>query len=194
MVFQDYDGTILKTESVKVGEGATAPQVHEREGYTFFEWDKDYSTITKDVIIKAEYVNNAETRFSVDTNTIYPDDSEVKVAVSVQNNPGILGMALSVDYDDQALTLLNAQSGTVLSALTFQEPSRFVRGCKFVWYGSETGEVLDGEILILTFKANENIESKKYPITISWNDRDIYDGNCDMLNPRVEQGGIVIAK
>ena len=78
--------------------------------------------------------------------------------------------------------------------MTFQEPSKFASGCNFVWYGSETGEVVDGEMLILTFEIADNAKAKEYPITISWNDRDIYDSNCDMLNPKVVEGGITIVE
>lgn len=192
VVFQDFDGKILKTETVKVGEGATAPEVPGREGYTFFEWNKDYTEITEDVIVKAEYVNNTETTFVVDKATVDPETLEAKVAVSVQNNPGILGMVLSVEYDDKALTLLKAESGNALSTLTFQEPSRFADGCNFVWYGSETGEVQDGELLVLTFKVATDVETKEYPITVKWNERDIYDANCDMLLPKLVAGSVTI--
>lgn len=50
---------------------------------------------------------------------------------------------------------------------------------------------MDGEMLILTFEIAEDAESGNYPITISWNDRDIYDNKCDMVDPAITQGAIV---
>lgn len=194
VVFRDYDNTILKTEVVKEGASADAPEEPKREGYIFFGWNKDCSSITKDSIITAEYINSVETVFTVDTVTALPDALIAEVAISVTNNPGILGMVLSLNYDEESLKLVECQNGSALSALTFQEPSRFADGCNFVWYGSETGEIKDGEILLLTFEIADDAESKKYPISISWNDRDIYDKNCDMLNPKVVEGGILIEK
>lgn len=44
VVFYDYDGNVLKIESVKEGESATAPEAPEIEGYTFVGWDKDYTS------------------------------------------------------------------------------------------------------------------------------------------------------
>ena len=192
VIFQDYDKTVLKTETVKEGESATTPEEPKREGYTFFAWDKEYANITRDSIITAEYINPTQTSFVVDNVSISKEEGTAEVKVSVANNPGILGMVLSVEYDDDALTLSNCRSGDVLSALTFQEPSKYASGSKFVWYGSETGEVKDGEMLVLVFDITDKAEAKEYPITLSWNERDIYDSNCDMLLPTLVEGSILI--
>ena len=53
--FEDYDGTVLKTETVGYGYGATAPESPSRDGYIFDGWDKDYSYITGDTTVKATY-------------------------------------------------------------------------------------------------------------------------------------------
>lgn len=193
VTFQDFDGTVLKTESVEANEAATAPADPQRDGYTFVGWNKEFSSIVKDTVITAEYLRITDTAFKVDTITAAADNKKVEMKVSVINNPGILGMVFSVNYDAENLKLIDCQNGVALSALAFQEPSRLISGCNFVWYGSETGEVMDGEMLILTFEIAENAKPGTYPITISWNDRDIYDSNCDMVNPDVVQGGIVIS-
>ena len=192
VTFQDFNGTILKFEIVKSGESASGPANPKREGYTFMGWNKDYSSVTKDTVITAEYIRITEATFTVETIAVMPDVKTMEIKVSVTNNPGILGMVFSVNYDEGALKLIDCQNGVALSALTFQEPSRYVSGCNFVWYGSETGEVMDGEMLILTFEIAENAEPGTYPISISWDDRDIYDSNCDMVDPNVTQGAIVI--
>lgn len=58
VTFVDYDGKVLKTEEVEYGKGATAPVNPTREGYTFVKWDKDFSNITEDIIVTAEYSIN----------------------------------------------------------------------------------------------------------------------------------------
>ena len=194
VTFQDFDGTVLKIESVEEGKTATPPDNPQREGYTFVGWNRDFSSIVKDTVITAEYLRITDTVFKVDTVTVTDDNKKVDVKVSVTDNPGILGMVFSVSYDEETLKLIDCQNGVALSALTFQEPSRYISGCNFVWYGSETGKVIDGEMLILTFEIAENAKSGTYPITISWDDRDIYDSNCDMVDPDVTQGAIVLEK
>ena len=192
ITFQDHDGTVLKTESVQQGCGATAPEDPAREGYIFVGWDRDYSAVKKDMVIKAEYVFISNVSFAIDTVTVSEDVEKADVKISVLNNPGILGMVFSVNYDETALKLVDCQNGEALSALAFQEPSRYVSGCNFVWYGSKTGEVTDGEMLILTFEIAQDAKPGSYPISVTWDDRTIYDSNSDMLEPDVIPGAIVI--
>ena len=61
VTFVDWDGTVLKTELVKQGFGAQAPEDPTREGYTFTGWDKDFSVITEDITVTALYTVNTYT-------------------------------------------------------------------------------------------------------------------------------------
>ncbi len=56
--FVDYDGTVLKTESVSSGREATAPEAPKRAGYTFVGWDKSFQTVYEDMTVTAQYVVN----------------------------------------------------------------------------------------------------------------------------------------
>ena len=60
VTFKDWDGTTLKTETVEEGVNATAPSNPSREGYSFTGWDKDFSNITSDLIVTAQYTKNEE--------------------------------------------------------------------------------------------------------------------------------------
>ena len=192
VTFQDFDKTVLKTESVEARQAATPPANPQREGYTFVGWNKEFSSIVEDTVITAEYLRITDVVFEVDTVTASDNNKMVEVKVSVTNNPGILGMVFSVNYDEDTLKLIECQNGAALSALAFQEPSKLVSGCNFVWYGSEIGEGVDGEMLILTFEIVQNAEPGTYPVSISWNDNAIYDRNSDMLVPDVTQGAVVV--
>lgn len=55
VTFVDYDGKVLKVETVNSGKSATAPTDPMRDGYTFIGWDKTYHEITSDLIITAQY-------------------------------------------------------------------------------------------------------------------------------------------
>lgn len=55
VTFIDDDGTILKTETVTEGNSATAPSDPSKEGYTFIGWNKDFSNITSDLTVTAQY-------------------------------------------------------------------------------------------------------------------------------------------
>jgi len=53
--FLDYDGTVLKEETVDYRSSATAPASPERAGFTFTGWDYSFSHISSDLIITAQY-------------------------------------------------------------------------------------------------------------------------------------------
>ena len=55
VTFVDWNGTILKTQSVEHGKAATAPQNPTRKGYTFIGWDADFSNITSNLTVTAQY-------------------------------------------------------------------------------------------------------------------------------------------
>jgi hypothetical protein len=63
--FYDWDNTLLKTDSVDYLSAATAPADPTRLGYTFIGWDKDYSSITADLDVHAQYEAGAEKEFEV---------------------------------------------------------------------------------------------------------------------------------
>lgn len=66
VTFTDWDGTVLKEETVEEGSSATAPSSPTRTGYTFVGWDKDYSNITSATTITATYTINIYTVTFVD--------------------------------------------------------------------------------------------------------------------------------
>lgn len=55
VTFVDYDGTVLKTQTVEEGNSATAPTDPVRSGYTFIGWDKSFSNITSNLTVTAQY-------------------------------------------------------------------------------------------------------------------------------------------
>ena len=59
VTFQDWDGTVLKTQTVTAGQAATAPTDPTRTGYTFTGWDVDFSNVTSDLVVTAQYEQNS---------------------------------------------------------------------------------------------------------------------------------------
>ena len=88
VVFQDWDGTTLKEEDVRMNQDATAPTDPVRTGYTFAGWDKDFTNVTEDITINALYVINKYTvALSAENGTIAVTDENgapVDVSQSVE--------------------------------------------------------------------------------------------------------------
>lgn len=53
--FMDWDGSVLKTQTVDYGMSATAPSIPSRKGYDFQGWNGLYTGVTKDSVVKALY-------------------------------------------------------------------------------------------------------------------------------------------
>lgn len=56
VTFEDWDGSVLKSQTVASGESATPPEEPVRAEHTFTGWSGDYANITADVTITAQYV------------------------------------------------------------------------------------------------------------------------------------------
>lgn len=55
VLFCDWDGTVLKAEQVAAGGAATPPENPSRESFKFTGWSRDYSSVTGNMIVYAEY-------------------------------------------------------------------------------------------------------------------------------------------
>ena len=85
--FFDYDDTFLFGQYVTHGMSATSPKDPVREGYTFIGWDKDFSVITDNMIVKAEYSVNSYTIVYYDEDGMTILDSESYDFDSVLTKP-----------------------------------------------------------------------------------------------------------
>lgn len=119
---------------------------------------------------------------------------EIEVNVTIQNNPGILGMTLEIDYNEN-LTLTNAVSGEAFSHLTMTKPGNFNTPCRFIWDGQECDEedIKDGTILTLTFTADENVEIEKaMTVSVSTPGGDVYDNNLNYVDVTTVDGSVTM--
>ena len=123
--------------------------------------------------------------------TASPGDADVEVHITIHNNPGILGMTLSVLYDDTVLILKDAENGgAFLNVLTLTQPGKYAPQCRFVWDGQEiiADDVRDGDILVLRFDIADQVESGVFPIAVFYNDGDIIDNELAPITVAVNNG------
>lgn len=104
VIFKDYDGKVLKTESVAQGKSATAPANPSRDGYVFTGWDKNFTAITTDLVVTAKYDKLTEPTIVIDSVTASAGDT-VSVKLKMVNNPGMAASTFKIAYDDSVLTL-----------------------------------------------------------------------------------------
>ncbi|MBS7009938.1 leucine-rich repeat protein, partial [Anaerostipes sp.] len=76
--FQDWDGKLLDTQTVKYEEAAKEPKAAGKTGCTFAGWDKAFDNITEDTTITAVYKENEYTVKFQDWNGKQLDEQKVK--------------------------------------------------------------------------------------------------------------------
>ena len=59
VTFVNYNGVTLSTQSIAYGNGATAPTVPARTGYTFTGWNTAFNNITGPLTVTAQFVINS---------------------------------------------------------------------------------------------------------------------------------------
>ena len=122
VTFTDWDGTVLKTETVEHGHAATAPADPVRDGYTFIGWDVDFSNVTGDLIVTAQYEENV-----IPTPTVPPEDAvaftlsevyavpdtDIAVDLNINGEYEANALTLSITYDPELLTVGSITKGEV---------------------------------------------------------------------------------
>ncbi len=154
------------------------------------------NTITDRIDECASHETNDSVLIDVGSIDAKPGD-EVVIAVDLKNNPGILGMILTLYYDEDICTLESAENGNALKDILDMTTSKVLEnGCKIVWDGVEISEsdIKDGEILKLKFKIKEDTPEGICPITIKYFNNDIIDNNLSGVHPIIKNGEIIISK
>lgn len=167
VTFKDYDGKVLKTQQVKKGESATAPNKPTREGYKFIKWNTAFDNVQVNITTMAVYDE-------IIMPTIIVEDADcragetVAIKVSTLNNPGVLGMLVNITYDENVMTLKKVENGSVMSEYVFTPPKNLKSGCNAAWNINDVpnGEK-DGDILILYFKVSRKAKKGSYPVSVS---------------------------
>lgn len=137
----------------------------------------------------AAAANAKRTIISVESISAEPGKT-ADVAVSISNNPGVLGAKLTLTFD-AGLTLVAAKAGEAFSSLTMTKPGKLVSPCNFVWDGQEIteGDVKDGVILRLTFSVDETIKAgTDLSVSLSCDSSDIVDLNLNPIKVDIENG------
>lgn len=133
----------------------------------------------------------------IKVNTSYGKPGDIiTVSIDLQKNPGILGMVLSMEYDETAMTLLSVENGEAVSeVLTLTTSGSLSSGARFVWDGLDIDEedIRNGTLLNLEFELSSGAEAgKRYPLKLAYESGDIVDADLNTVNPRIIQGYVEI--
>lgn len=115
----------------------------------------------------------------------------VDVTLSLENNPGIAIMFLTLNYDQSALKLDSVTDERALGTTTHNIAKNIL-----YWDDTATGEnnYYNGIVITLHFLINENAEAKQYPISVSYDlDNDeLLNADFEPVEFAVNSGSITV--
>ncbi len=113
----------------------------------------------------------------------------VDVPIAISNNPGIIGLTLTVEYSEE-LVLTGVTKGTSLTSLTMTKPGNFSDNpIKVTWDGEDKNDLGNGTIVTLSFMVPKD-EEKEYPVKISVGG--VIDENINPVALSTENGKIMV--
>ena len=150
---------------------------------------------TKDYMIGPSDARDKDyTAITISSFSAEPGD-KIQVPVMIRGNPGILGMTLTINYDEDCLSMDKVEDGEVFEDVLTLTKSKFLgSGARFVWHGLNIADkdIRDGRILNMYFTISKTAKPGKYPIRLTFGDEDIVDKNLKNVMVIVEQGIITI--
>ena len=119
------------------------------------------------------------------------EDTQVTLTISITDNPGIVGLMLSIQYNTNVFDLIEATNGEALNVLTFTAPNNLDSGCVFLWDSIKVNDedVKDGVFLRLTFDIVPDSLAGEYSILLKMN---AYDNALTPFTLLIQGGKITI--
>ena len=118
-----------------------------------------------------------------------------KVTISLENNPGIISMLLSVEYDSDALKLDGVEDAGILGT-SVHSPDFSRNPYTLLWSNGTASEnfTVNGTIVTLTFAVNKNAKSGSYPIKVTYDKEDggIIDFDLNSVEFGTSNGKITV--
>ena len=148
-----------------------------------------YSTKSAPTAKYAE-VKGDEPTIIVDSVTANPGET-VTVCVSLENNPGIVSMALTLSFDEALEFIGRTDTGLLPGQVHSPTLGNPYTLC-WVNDTATTNYTVNGTIVELTFKLSEDAEPGTYPITITYDldNYDIYNCDVELVEFAVVNGGV----
>lgn len=117
------------------------------------------------LVSTAIFASGTGGKISVQNLEVSEDSTEVAVAITLDENPGILGLQVRVVYDS-GIKLVGIEGGNALSTLVMTPPGNFESGQTIAWDGVSNNDNSTGTLVTLRFDVSD-AQPKKYEISVS---------------------------
>ena len=108
--------------------------------------------------------------------TVARAGNTIQVPVVIKNNPGIAAVAVDIEYDSDSMTLKSATNNNLFNGAMYTTSSSTSENpYKMIWVVGTSDITSNGTLATLEFEIKEGVEAGEYPISISYNEDDIYN-------------------
>lgn len=130
-------------------------------------------------------------KISIATESAKPGDEQIKIPIKIEDNPGIMAITLSINYDSDVLEYKGYSRGKVVNDYTVaahpdKNIIRFVSGMF-----EQTDK--NGEMITLKFNVKDNAKAGLSKIDIECGKGDMCNEDLDNIMPKISAGGVKVA-
>ena len=121
----------------------------------------------------------------------------VKISASIVNNPGVLGISLTLSYDESVMKLVSAENGNaVKDVLDMNHSKTMESGCVFLWDGEkiDSNQIEDGEILNFEFKVLKSAPVGKTQVLLVADEGGIVNNDLESLELNIDNGFVNVVQ
>lgn len=148
--FVDYDGSVIDTFMIETGRNAYEPARPQRVGYSFDRWDKDFTNVHEDLVVRATYtINRYVVTFETNGGTeVQSVTTEYNTLIEAPYDPSKLGYLFDGWYLNGQFTGDEFLFDKPITANT-KLYTKWTNNTNTVTFYSESGEVIK-TVLVIT--------------------------------------------
>lgn len=113
VTFKGADGAVIQESTVKYGHAPEAPAAPVRDGYTFTGWDMDFSYVTGDITVIAQYHDDSQANLKAEAEAALAQIASSITASNLEKQAELVAAARQA-----VATLLNKHPSTSTSTVT----------------------------------------------------------------------------
>lgn len=172
----------------------------------YFYNNKSVSTSFYVTVLEADPTSPTNpTEPTAPTNPINPDDAAfvvskvsekpgatVNVDISIQNNPSITALKISLSYPTEVLTLKSVEYKSLFSSYATGS-NKMNSPFTISWFSNDSNnESANGVLATLTFEISSNADEGTYPIVLSYDTDDVFNSQFDNIEFAISNGAVVV--
>ena len=207
----DGDGYVTSADSALLGNYISRLGDYDNINLINADVDRDRKVTASDRIILTRYVDRDPDISSLPYAPLNQDDirarfsfnsvqakagDRVELTLSLDENPGIATVDLDVDFDSNALKLVDVIDNGLIEGATPAHSDHFESPYRLSWENdlAKTDSSATGTLVTLVFEIDENATEGEYAVTVDPNTAEVYSTSLNRADCFVSRGSVEVVK